>query len=131
MTQLVRTRGNRGTDDPAKRPKRVYRLDCIPERFCSRRYRKDDPSDWYFMLPQLLAAALVEFVRSLSGCSLVQKLCIDASISLGPEPIIVVCVKRWLVINSAMSFFVYKHGKLLNPGSQDPGVMPQAVAAGC
>ena len=131
MTQLVRPRRNCGTDDPAERPKRVYRLDCIPERFCSRRYRKDDRSDWYFMLPQLLAAALVEFVRSLSGCSLVQKLCIDALKSLGPEPLVVISIERWLVIDSAMSFFVYKYGKLLNPGSQDPGVIPREVAAGC
>lgn len=78
------------------------------------------------MLPQLLAAALVDVVRSLSGWSLVQKLCTDALISLGPEPIIIICVERWLVIGSAMSCFVYKYGKLLNPGSQ----APRSYAAG-
>ena len=83
------------------------------------------------MLPQLLAAALVDVVRSLSGCSLVQKLCIDALISLEPEPDIIMCVELWLVIVSAMSCFVYKYGKLLDPGSQAPGVIPREVAAGC
>ncbi len=83
------------------------------------------------MLPQLLAAALTDVVRSISVCSLVQELCIDALISLGPEPVILICVELWLVIDSAMSSFVYKYGKLLNPRSQTPGVIPREVAAGC
>ena len=83
------------------------------------------------MLPQMFAAALVDVVRSLSGCSLVQKLCIDALISLGPEPVIIICVEPRLVIDSAMSCFVYKYRKLLNPRSQAPGVIPREVAAGC
>ena len=60
------------------------------------------------MLPQLLAAALVDVVRSLSGCSLVQKLCIDALISLESEANNMICVEQWLVIDSVMLCFVYK-----------------------
>ena len=60
------------------------------------------------MLPQLLAAALVDVVRSLSGCSLVQKLCIDALISLETETSNMICVELWLVIDSVMLCFVYK-----------------------
>ena len=101
-------RENCGTGDPAGGQNGVYRLDCIPECFCSRRYRRDVRSDWYFMLPQLLAAASVDVVRSLSGCSLVQKLCIDALISLATEAINMVCVEQWLVIDSVMLCFVYK-----------------------
>ncbi len=83
------------------------------------------------MLSQLLAAALVDVVWSLSGCSLVQKLCIDALISLEHEPNTIRCVELWLVMDSAMSCFVYKYRKLLNPRSQAPGVFPREVAAGC
>ena len=60
------------------------------------------------MLPQLLAAALVDVVRSLSGCSLVQNLCIDALISLATEAFNMRCVELWLAIDSAMLCFVYK-----------------------
>ena len=60
------------------------------------------------MLPQLLAAALVDVVRSLSGCSLVQKLSIDALISLEAETSNMICVELWLVIDSVMLCFVYK-----------------------
>ena len=64
------------------------------------------------MLPQLFAAALVVVVRSLSGCSLVQKSCIDALISVETETINMICVEQWLVVDSAMLCFVYKFLKI-------------------